>query len=68
MATAYRRGRPVKPPELIFLSTIAIVSLLALYRVGSNYIGYETGKEHLLASRTLQESDIEVGTVRLLGV
>ncbi|KAK5948643.1 hypothetical protein OHC33_010245 [Knufia fluminis] len=59
MATAYRRGRPVKPPELIFLSTIAIVSLLALYSFGKSYTRYETGKEQVLALRALEEPDQE---------
>jgi len=61
MATAHRRGRPVKPPELVFLSTIAVVSLLALYSVGKSYSGYETEKGPLLALRHLQEPDLEVG-------
>ena len=61
MATPSRRRRPVKRTELVFLSTIAIVSLLALYSLGKSYVGYEAGKEQSLALRTLQEPDQEVG-------
>jgi len=70
MAIAYRRGRgrAVKPPELVFLSAIAILSLLALYSLGTSYAGYGTGREQQLALRALQEPDQEVGVVRLCAV
>jgi len=65
MATPSRRGRrPVKRTELVFLSTIAIVSLLALYSLEKSYTGYEAGKEQTLALRALQQPDQEVGNVR----
>lgn len=63
MAIAYRRGRPVRPPEVVFVSAIAILSLLALYSLGKSYVGYETGREQVLALRALQEPDQEVGAV-----
>ncbi len=58
MATAHRR--PVKPPELVFLSTIAIVSLLALYSLGQSYAGFVAGEQPPLALRGLEEPDQEV--------
>lgn len=53
----------MKPPEVAFVSAIAILSLLALYSLGKSYVGYETGREQVLALRALQEPDQEVGAV-----
>lgn len=61
MATAYRR-RPVRPPEIAFVTTIAVVSLFTLYNFGKNHVGYEyhDATQAALALRALEEPDQEV--------
>lgn len=63
MATAYRRrNRPVRPPEIAFISTIAVVSLFTLYSYAKNHVGYEyhDATRAALALRALEEPDQEV--------
>lgn len=63
MASAYqRRNRPVRPPEIAFLTTVAVVSLFTLYSFGKNHVGYEyhDASRAALALRALEEPDQEV--------
>lgn len=63
MAIAYRRRtRPARPPEIAFLTTIAVVSLFTLYSFGKDHVGYEyhDATRAALTLRSLQQPDKEV--------
>lgn len=68
MATTYRRrrDRPVRPPEIAFVSTIAVVSLFTLYNYAKSHVGYEyhDATNAALALRALEAPDQEVSGCR----
>lgn len=61
-----RRTRPVRPPEIAFITTIAVVSLFTLYSFVRNHDGYayHDATEAARALRALEEPDQEVRASR----
>lgn len=73
MANARRRRfGATKPPEVVFVSTFAIVLLFALYSFGRTYSEGVITTQSSRVLRALEEPDLAVGhrtsTLQLLGI
>ena len=57
-----RAGR-VRPPEIIFVSTFAVVALFALYSFGRSYAQGAGNDPAVLFRRESEPQDLEVGAI-----
>lgn len=60
MSFAKRRGRPTRSPEVIFVSTLAVVLLFALYSFGKSQSLQDVHFKQARALRVLEGDEIEV--------
>lgn len=55
-----------RPPEVVFVSTFAVVALFALYSFGKSYAQDPLARSNALFTRESQEQDLEVRLIALL--
>lgn len=63
MATSRRASAGRKrPPEIVFVSTFAVVALFALYSFGRSYTSEHVNQGKLVFARESEPQDVEVGS------